>query len=104
MSIPSKQISRIYLVFHIIQHGIIPVCDYTAAFFLEFLEVVDDFGTKECAPVFKGGLVDYNCGSFGFDTLHDTLDRTLAEVVRVGFHGKTVNANYDLFLLLFFIL
>ena len=51
------------------------------------------------SAVLEGRLVDDDLSSFRLDTLHDALDGTLAEVVRVGLHGQTIYAD-DAFLLL----
>ena len=42
---------------------------------------------------FKSWLIDYDLCAFGLDTLHDTLDCRLAEVVRVRLHSQAVHTD-----------
>ena len=44
--VPSEQVSRVNLVFHVIQRGIVAVCDDAAAHALELLEVVHNLGAR----------------------------------------------------------
>ena len=46
----------------------------------------------------KRWLVDDDVGAFGFDSFHDTLYRTLTEVVGVAFHSQSIDTYNDLFL------
>lgn len=50
---------------------------------LEFVKVVDYARAEECGAVLEGGFVDDDCGAFGFDAFHDSLNGGLAEVVGV---------------------
>lgn len=86
-SIPPKEVAGVDFFLHVVQAGIIAVCDNAAAFFLELFQIVDDKGTEKGTAVFQGGLVDDDCGTFGFDSLHDALDGGLTEVVTVAFHS-----------------
>ena len=45
--------------------------------------------------------INYHGCSLSLDALHDTLDRTLAEVIAVALHGQTIHTDSDcLFLIL----
>lgn len=66
---------------------------------LELVKVVDDLGTEERGSVLEGRLIDDHRSALGLDTLHHTLNGALAEVVGVGLHGQTVDANHGLVLL-----
>ena len=88
-----ENISGINLVMNVIQTRVIPICYNRLGLLFEFLEVIDDEGAEEGAPVFEGGLVDDDLGAFGLNALHDSLDGGLTEVVRVGLHGEAVDAD-----------
>ena len=59
----------------------------------EFGEVVDHFRAEECGTVVERGFVDDNGRTFSLDALHHTLDRRLAEIVGIGLHGQSVDAD-----------
>ena len=81
--IPSKNISSIYLLLYIIQASIIAVGDNCLTLFLKCIHIIYNLATKECTSIFQGWFVDDDLGALCFDTLHDTLDGRLAEVVAV---------------------
>lgn len=60
---------------------------------LEFFQVIHYARAEEGGAVFQRGLVDDDGGAFGFDALHNTLDRALTEVVGVGFHREAIYAD-----------
>ena len=45
----------------------------------------------------KCRLVDDDVDTFGYDSFHDTLYRTLTEVVGVAFHSQSIDTYGDLF-------
>ena len=60
---------------------------------LERIQVVDHATAEEGGSISKGGFVNDDFCALGLDTLHDALDATLTEVVGVGLHGETENAD-----------
>lgn len=46
-------------------------------------------------PFTRVGSLINNRGSLGFEFLRDTLDGRLSEVIRIGFHGKSVYTDSD---------
>ena len=92
-SIPLKDISRIYLISHIIQASIIAVGDDGLALGFELIEVVDDLRAKERFAIGNGWLIDDDFCTFGLDALHNALDSTLAEVIAVRLHSEAIDTN-----------
>ena len=43
-------------------------------------------------------FVDNHTGTFRLDPFHDALDRRMAEIIGIGFHGEAVHTDYDFFL------
>ena len=72
-----------------------------SAHLFELLDIVDNLAAKDGGTVLQRRLVDDHCGTLCFYPLHNTLDGGLTEVVAIGFHGKSVYANYNAFLLCF---
>ena len=66
---------------------------------LELIQVINYFTAKESLTVLQSRLINHNRCTLGLDTLHDTLNRTLTEVVAVALHGQSVHTNHNLFLL-----
>ena len=93
--IPPEYIPCINLILYIIKAGIISVGDDGIGLCLELGEVVNNKAAEEGAAVFEGWLIDDDIGALGLDTLHDTLDGGLTEVVGVGFHGEAIEADGD---------
>ena len=89
--VPPKNVSRVYLVFYIIQACIIAVGDDGLAAGFEFLQVIDHPAAEEGAAVCKGRFVDDHFGALRLDPLHHSLDAALAEVVAVRLHRQAVN-------------
>lgn len=81
-----EEVAGVDLFADVVEDGIEAVCEDAAAFLLEFGEVIDDAASEEGAAVLEGRLVDDDAGTLRFDTLHDALNRGLAEVVGVRFH------------------
>ena len=59
----------------------------------ELCKIIHHFAAKEQAAIFQSWLIDDNLGSLGLDALHNALNSTLTEVVRVGLHCEAENAN-----------
>ena len=88
-----ENIPCIHLLLHIIKATIITVCDDCLTLCFKFFQVIHYFTSKECCSIFKCWLVnDYGC-SFCFNTLHDSLNTTLAEVIRIALHCQSVYTN-----------
>ena len=92
-----KQVSCIYFWGDIIQTDIVSVGNDGVALLLEFLQIVYDFTSEEGRMIRKSRFVNDDVGAFGFDPFHDTLDRTLTEVVGVAFHSQSIDTYGDLF-------
>ena len=98
-SISPENISRINLLFHIVEARFVAVGDDHVTTALELLQVVDHKAAEEGAAVLEGGFVDDDFGALGLDALHHALDAALAEVVAVRLHRQAVDPN-DAFALL----
>ena len=98
-SVSPEQIPRIDLALHVVQAAVITVGDDCLTLFLKVLQIIDHFASKERRPILQRWFVDDYRRPFGFDSLHDTLDAALPEVVTVGFHRQPVHADDDLLLL-----
>ena len=94
ISVAAENIAGVNFLLDVVETGVVSVGDDGVAAGLELLEVVDDEAAEEGAAVLEGGFVDNDLGAFGLDTLHDTLDGGLAEVIAIGFHCEAVNANH----------
>ena len=79
--ISTEDIAGIDFFVYIVQACIVAVGYDGLALGLEFLQVIDDLATEEGGAVFKRWFVNDDFGSLGLDTLHDALNRTLAEIV-----------------------
>ena len=75
--IPSKDVSRIYFLFHIFEAFVEAVGDDGAALCLQRIEVVHRAAAEEGGAVVEGGLVDDDLRTLGFHALHDALNITL---------------------------
>lgn len=95
--IPLKQIPCVHLVRHVRELVAPAVGDDHVAAGLEGLQVVRDLGAEELRRV-QRGLVDNHGHALGLHALHDALDGTRAEVVRIGFHRQAVDAHDRLLL------
>ena len=101
--IPSEYISCIYFLFHIVKTFIVAVGDDGMATLLEGGKVVDDKAAEESGTIFQCRFIDDDLCSLGLDTLHHSLNRTLAEVVTVRLHCQAVD-SYDTFLLFIWVI
>ena len=90
-----EKISGIYFIFYIIQDLTVTVCDDTVAQIFKFIKIIDNFASKEGRSVLQGWFLDDHGSTLGFDSLHDSLNRRLTDVVRVGFHSQTINTYSD---------
>ena len=95
--VPLKQIPRVDLIRHVRELVAPAVGDDHVAAGLEGLQVVRDLGAEELRRV-QRGLVDNHGHALGLHALHDALDGTRAEVVRIGFHRQAVDAHDRLLL------
>ena len=92
-SISLKQVPGIYLCPYVIQAMVIPVCQNAVTFFLESVQVINHPAAEEGTAIFQGRFINDDFRPLCFDPLHDTLDRALAEIVGVRFHGKTIHTD-----------
>lgn len=67
----------------IVEDGVIAVGDDGVGEAFELFEVVDHTATEEGGTILEGGFIDDNLGALGLDTLHDSLDRGLTEVIAI---------------------
>ena len=88
-----ENVSRIYLVLHIVQAGIVTVDDDGGRLPLESIEVVHNAAAEKGGAVFEGRFVNYYLCALGLHALHDALYRALAEVVGVALHRQAVHAD-----------
>ena len=93
--ISSKQIAGVELLCYIRKVAMVAVGDDGVALALEPRKVVDDLRAEERRAALQRGLVDDDPRTFSLDTLHDTLYRRLAEVIRPRLHRKAVDAHCD---------
>ena len=95
-SIPSENISRVYLVLYIVQACVVAVGDDGLAAGFELIQVVDHPAAEESAAVLYGRLIDDDLHALGLDPLHHALDAALAEVVAVRLHRQAVHTDHAL--------
>lgn len=88
-----EDVSCVDFFFHVVEAGVVAVGDDCLAAAFKCCEVVYYLGAEEGTSIFEGWLVDNHLRSFGFDALHNTLYGAVAEVVGVGLHRQTVDAN-----------
>lgn len=63
----------------------------------EFLRVIYDLTSEERHVIGKRWIENDDVGAFCFDAFHDTLYRTLTEVVGVTCHSQSIDTYGDLF-------
>lgn len=97
--VSAEQVAGVDLVLHIIQAAIIAVGNDSLTTFLKLLKVIHNFAAEEGRAILQSRLIDNDRCSFGLNALHNALNRGLAEVVRVGFHGQAVHANHNVMFL-----
>ena len=91
--ISPKQIAGVDLFLYIVEDGVVTVGDDGMRLGLELCEVVDDTAAKECGAIGECGLVDDDRSSLGLDAFHNSLNAALTEIVGVGLHRQTVDAD-----------
>src|SRR5699024_7067595 len=91
-SVSMIQISGINLLLLWLKLGGIPVRHDHITGLRKFIKAPDHSGTEK-SLILKRGLVEYDLGSLSLQPLHYTLDGALTEIVGIGFHRKTVNAD-----------
>ena len=87
-----ENVSGIYFINYVIKAAVISVGDDGLALTLELLEIIYNFASVEGCAVFESWLIDDDVCAFGLDSFHYTLYGTLAEIVRVALHCKSVYA------------
>lgn len=97
-SIPPKQISCIDFVLHVVETGVVTVGNDGIALLLELLQVVDYKASEEGGSVFECRFIDDDFRTFRLNALHHALYAALAEIVGVGLHRESEDANGHFFL------
>jgi len=97
--ISSEDVAGVDFGGDVVEAGIVTVGDDGVGKGFEAIEIVDDEAAEESRTIFERGFENDDLSSFGFDTLHDTLDRRLTEVIGVRFHRQTVDADSARFFL-----
>ena len=91
--VATEEVASVNLGLNVIEDGIVAVGDDGIALCLELIHIVDHLTTKERGSIGKGGFVDNDCGSLGFDAFHHTLNAALTEIVGIGLHGEAEHTN-----------
>lgn len=90
--IPLPEVSRVNLVYHIVENAVVAIGDNYIACFLKRGKVVDDAAALECIEG-TGGFVYDNLDSASPKLLDDIECRALPEVVGTTFHGEAECAD-----------
>ena len=75
--VSAEQIARVDLLLNIVQATIVTVGNDSLTTLLELLKVVHDLAAKESRTILQSRFVNDDRCAFGFDALHDTLNRGL---------------------------
>lgn len=97
-SIPPKQISCIDFVLHVVEAGVVTVGNDGITLLLELLQVVDYKASEEGGSVFECRFIDDDFRTFRLNALHHALYAALAEIVGVGLHRESEDADGHFFL------
>ena len=92
--ISSKNIPSINFLFHIFQTIIIAVGYDSMALGFENIKIIHHLASEESCPIFQCRFINNHLSTLCLDALHDTLNGTLTEVIRVGLHGEAIHAYY----------
>lgn len=98
MSVALENVAGVDFFRHVVEAGVVAVRYDGFGSALELIQIVNHTAAEESASVFEGRLIDDNFRAFRLDALHDALDGGLAEVVAVGLHGETEDADDALLL------
>ena len=91
--VPSKDVTGIDFLLHIVQASIVAVGNDGVGQAFEFIQIIYHFRAKEGRTVLQRGLVDNEDGAFSLDALHHSLNGALAEVVAIRLHGEPIHAD-----------
>jgi len=95
LSLVSPQnIPSINFLFHILQAFVIAIRYNSMALLFESIKAIHYPAAKECGSVLQRRFINNHLGTLCLDALHDTLNGTLTEVIRVGLHGEAIHAYY----------
>ena len=94
-SVSPEEIPGIDLLLYIFQRLIKAVCKNDIGSGFELLKIIDHQRSEEGFPVIQRWLIDNDRSALGLDALHDALNAALAEVVRIGLHGKAIDPHGD---------
>ena len=79
---------------YVVQCAIVSVGNDFVAFRLEFLQIVYYQTAKEGCSIFECWLVNKHLCTFRLYALHNSLDRTLTEIIAVRLHRQSVDAYH----------
>ena len=91
--IPLEDISCIDFVYHVIQAGVVPICNNRFTLLFKLRQIIHHLTSEERLAIGNRRFVDDDLCTLGLDALHDALDGALAEVIAVGLHGEAVDTN-----------
>ena len=91
--ISAEEVAGIDFGLDVVEDGVVAVGNDGLGALLEVFQIVYHTTTEEGGAVLKSGFVDNNFCSLGLDALHDTLNGALTEIVGVGLHGETEDAD-----------
>lgn len=95
--VTAEYVACVYFLSYVVEGCVVAVGNDGLGSVFKFFKVVDYLAAEECGAVFQGWFVDYDGCSFGFYSFHHALYTALSEVVRVAFHGESVDADDCLF-------
>ena len=93
--ISSEEVSCINFVLYISEFIGKTICNNNITVCLESVKIFFNFASKE-SIISQSWFINDNLCTFGFQALHDTLNRRLAEVIGVGLHSKAVYTDGNL--------
>lgn len=94
--ISSENISCIYLVFYIIQTGIVTVGYNGMRHMLKCIQVIDYPASKEGSTILQGRFINNDLSPFRLDPFHHPLNRALTEIIGITLHRQPIDSYDDL--------
>ena len=95
MLIAPKQVAGVDLIRHIVQTGVVTIGYDGLGNRLELVQISDHTAAKERGAGWQRWFVDHHRGALGLDAFHHALNGGVAEIVGVGFHRHSVDADDD---------
>ena len=81
---------------YIVQTDVITVGNNCLTKRLKFRKIIHHCAAKKSRAILECWFIYDNLRTFGFDALHNALDRTLTKIIRVRLHGEAINTNHAL--------